>query len=294
MSDADAQPWEKVLWRAQPYPDNYVPESFLDKRRTNANFRPYSFLALVLASCAVTQHLSTIFIFVSVFIRLLDESLDARGLSWIALCAQFLGSVVWDLTMAPQSTPGSATRAKATKSSVTVFLALIGLSPVLKTLTAATSSDSIWSLSAGLFCLNALLADYTAPLTVPQAGSGLISVLSMNAAISASVVLASRLPTNQAVFALTVISIQLFALFPMARRHLQTSSLLLHVVLAVVLASIAVAMMLPISPLTAVLFLSVLLFVTFGGPALLMWAQQFKNEIRGPWDVATPKVRHLT
>ena len=41
-----------------------------------------------------------------------------------------------------------------------VFLALIGLSPVLKTLTAATSSDSIWALSAALFVLNALLADY--------------------------------------------------------------------------------------------------------------------------------------
>ena len=52
--------------------------------------------------------------------------------------------------------------AKALKASILVFLALMSLSPVLKTLTAATSSDSIWALSACLFILNALLADYTA------------------------------------------------------------------------------------------------------------------------------------
>jgi hypothetical protein len=51
---------------------------------------------------------------------------------------------------------------KAVKSSILIFLALMSLSPVLRTLTAATSSDSIWALSAVLFILNALLADYSA------------------------------------------------------------------------------------------------------------------------------------
>lgn len=37
----------------------------------------------------------------------------------------------------------------------------MSLSPVLRTLTAGTSSDSIWALSAILFNLNALLADYS-------------------------------------------------------------------------------------------------------------------------------------
>lgn len=50
---------------------------------------------------------------------------------------------------------------KAFKSSLLVLLALMGLAPVLRTLTAATSSDSIWALSACLFLLNTLLADYS-------------------------------------------------------------------------------------------------------------------------------------
>lgn len=49
----------------------------------------------------------------------------------------------------------------------------------------------------------------------------LSSVLSMNAAVSASVVLASRLSTNVSVFALVLFSILSFALFPILRRRLQ-------------------------------------------------------------------------
>ena len=49
----------------------------------------------------------------------------------------------------------------------------------------------------------------------------LSSVLSMNAAVSASVVLASRLSTNLSVFALVLFSILSFALFPILRRRLQ-------------------------------------------------------------------------
>lgn len=49
----------------------------------------------------------------------------------------------------------------------------------------------------------------------------LTSVLSMNAAVSASVVLASRLATDAAVFAIVLYSVQAFALFPMLRHRLQ-------------------------------------------------------------------------
>jgi len=53
--------------------------------------------------------------------------------------------------------------AKTVKSSILAFLALLSLSPVMKTLTASTSSDSIWALAACLFILNALIADYSSP-----------------------------------------------------------------------------------------------------------------------------------
>lgn len=52
---------------------------------------------------------------------------------------------------------------RVTRSSILVFVALLALSPVLKTLSEATSSDTIWALSFILLTLHTLLADYTAP-----------------------------------------------------------------------------------------------------------------------------------
>lgn len=51
----------------------------------------------------------------------------------------------------------------------------------------------------------------------------LTSVLSINAAISAVVVLASRLHDDLAVFALMLFSVEAFALFPIFRRRIQVS-----------------------------------------------------------------------
>lgn len=130
-----------------------------------------------------------------------------------------------------------------------IFLSLVSLSPVLRTLSAAVSSDSIWALAALLFMLNALLSDYTSTkipgelrgrlvtafasvFLPPRANRALIltvyvtrltSVLAMNAAIVASVVLASRLDTDISVFALILFAVQSFILYPILKTRVQVS-----------------------------------------------------------------------
>ncbi|KAJ7357388.1 phosphatidylinositol N-acetylglucosaminyltransferase [Mycena albidolilacea] len=285
--------WEKVLWKRQHQPDNYiVTGSFLSSLRRNANFRPYTYWPLVLLSCAITQHLATIFIFVSVFVRLKENFLDPHTLVWISVGCFFTGYLNWELLdrTGTSHEHRHANRVKAVKSSILIFLALMSLSPVLKTLTAATSSDSIWALSAILFGINALLADYSAiSLGGGEVHERLTSVLSMNAAISASVVLASRLANDLAVFALILFSVQVFALFPRLRRRLGRPSAL-QLALTLVLFSSSIAVTRSISRTVTWIYAAVQLGVTFVAPAFLVWAQKFKNEIRGPWDVAVPKV----
>lgn len=51
------------------------------------------------------------------------------------------------------------------KGAFLFVLTLLGLSPILKTLTADTSDDSIWALSVVLFLGNLLLHDYTSTNT---------------------------------------------------------------------------------------------------------------------------------
>ncbi|KAL1739451.1 phosphatidylinositol N-acetylglucosaminyltransferase subunit C [Schizophyllum fasciatum] len=285
------EPWEKVLWKQQPYPDNYIPEGlFLSSLRKNPNFRPYNYWQVVFLSFAITQHLASIAVFVSIFTMLKDHVLDPRALLWVSIAVFLFGYIVWEILVRAVSDRARRRedRMRAVKASILLFLALMCLAPVLRTLTAATSSDSIWAMAAALFMLNALLADYT-PMP-GHARERLTSVLSTNAAISSSVVLASRLAHDLAVFALTLFAVEVFALFPMLRRRLQVGSFP-HAGLTVGLVLLALGLSARVSVTAPWLYAAIFAFVTFAAPAMLVWAQQYKNEIRGQWDVAVPKVK---
>ncbi|KAH8830582.1 phosphatidylinositol N-acetylglucosaminyltransferase [Flagelloscypha sp. PMI_526] len=286
--------WEKALWISQPFPDNYIPkEEFLSSLRTNANFVPYTYSDLLLASTGLTQHLSATFVFVTIFIRLKNEELDPRVLLWGSIALFVGGYAVWELLLSRTATAEQKfeRRVKTLKSSILIFLSLMSLAPVLRTLTAATSSDSIWALSAFLFLLNILLADYT-PMDITDMEDiyRLSSVLSINAAVSSSVVLASRLSTDIGVFSLIFFSVQLFAMFPMLRRRLQASPPFFPLLFTAILFVTLIVLNLSLSTFTTLLYTATLTFVTFGAPAVVVWAQRYKNEIRGQWDVAIPKV----
>ncbi|KAL9716230.1 glycosylphosphatidylinositol anchor biosynthesis [Leucoagaricus gongylophorus] len=290
--------WAKILWKTQGFEDSYVhPLYFLESLRKNPNFKPYTYCSLVLLTCAITQHASSIFIFLCIFLKLREGSLNPRGLLWVSIGVFCLGYSCCSLLESQKSPPSldrykvvSEKHLKALKSSILVFLALMSLSPVLRTLTAATSSDSIWALSAILFSLNMLLADYSTMPTNAHGQVRLSSVLSMNAAISGSVVLASRLSADMSVFALILNSVVTFAFFPLLRRLIQATSTIVWVALTVVLGASAVILATYISDIFMYLCGFTLIVVTFVAPAILMWAQKFKNEIRGPWDVAVPIV----
>lgn len=286
---SEAEGWNKVLWERQPFPDNYIhPHSFLSSLRRNPNFKPYTYWPLVLLCCAITQHLATIFTFLAVFVRLKERWLDARVLLWVSIASFFGGYALYEILSCSNPVRGAFTRSNTIKSSLLVFLALMGLSPVLRTLTAATSSDSIWALSACLFLLNALLADYSSMKPVPQ--ERLTSVLSMNAAISSSVVLASRLPDDLAVFALVLFAVQLFALFPILRHRLQVTPQVAQILFTLTLCILSFALTVPLSVSVAYIYAGISITVTFVAPGVLVWAQKYKNEIRGPWDVAVPRL----
>jgi phosphatidylinositol glycan class C protein len=111
----DGPEWERVLWRLQPFPDNYVPPTFLaglSKNRNqcffnfgllnsyfvfSANVFPYRYWPLMLGACTVSQHLSIIFIFLAVFTRLLDHTLDPRLLVVLSSATFVVGCIIWEV-----------------------------------------------------------------------------------------------------------------------------------------------------------------------------------------------------
>jgi phosphatidylinositol N-acetylglucosaminyltransferase subunit C len=183
------------------------------------------------------------------------------------------------------------------KSAILIYCTLLGLSPILKSLTRSTSSDSIWAMSFWLLVINVFFFDYSGGVGVKFPAS-----LSTNAALMASTVLASRLPSTGQVFSLTLFSIEVFGLFPVFRRYARHQNWQIHVVLSVLLvlgAGGGVGMVIGDagpgnhwpwkSGLVGMVAGVIITTIIMGGCSWwLIGLQKYKNEIYGPWDQARP------
>ena len=187
-------------------------------------------------------------------------------------------------------------RLSTIKSAILIYCALLGLSPILKSLTKSTSKDSIWALSTWLMLINIFFFDYGGGVGVKFPAS-----LSTNAALMASTVLASRLSSSTHVFSLTLFSIEVFGLFPGFRRHLRHVSWKGHVLLTVALILGSGAFMgFTLAPESrwwkaaiggAVLWGLVTALGMGGCSWWLIGLQRYKNVVIGPWDPARPVIR---
>ena len=212
--------WKRYLWKKQDFPDNYVDSTFLQEMTKNVNVTHFDYKTVVLESFSVTIHISTILLFVGVFILLYTQ----RGNAALYLCTSTLLSllcfVIWDYFQRQQN------KWRILFSCILLCIILLGLSPMLKTLTKDISSDSLWMFTTSMFLGNILFHDYssTRALTVQFPDS-----LSINAAVFASVLLASRLNSNWDVYFLLMLSVKLFALFPIFQRFLRVFYILIYI-----------------------------------------------------------------
>ncbi|KAK3943162.1 phosphatidylinositol N-acetylglucosaminyltransferase-domain-containing protein [Diplogelasinospora grovesii] len=191
-------------------------------------------------------------------------------------------------------------RLSTIKSAILIYFTLLGLSPILKSLTRSTSSDSIWAMSFWLLAINIFFFDYSGSW-VGVNKSPPVASLSTNAALMASTVLASRLPSTGQVFSLTLFSIEVFGLFPVFRRYARHRSWRYHVILTVLLvlgAGGGVGMVLGAPDehgwpwkrgLLGMIVGCLIAALAMGGCSWwLIGLQKYKNEIYGPWDPARP------
>lgn len=119
-------PWRKLLYIKQGYPDNYVDETFLEKLQKNgrgkcdlaalfngtkddslltsfpfgnqqiANVRQYEYWSVVLESTLVAQHISSIVIFVAVFVNLYKKHLGSHALITYGTSGTAIGYIFWE------------------------------------------------------------------------------------------------------------------------------------------------------------------------------------------------------
>ncbi len=169
----------------------------------------YSMRELVWGALSIGNQLSTIALFTVVFLECLWRTVDINVLMLMNALLMFVGSYLRNESISSAS--GSL-----------LFVGTLQIAaPVLRTLTESYSDDTICSLSALLFFVHLFLQDYSYLNNQKSIFEGTVS---LNAAIFASLLMASRLQSNEHVFSLTFFAFELFGYFPMARHNLKKLS----------------------------------------------------------------------
>ncbi|XP_061593083.1 phosphatidylinositol N-acetylglucosaminyltransferase subunit C [Cololabis saira] len=272
-------PWRKVLWESQPFPDNYVDHRFLEELRRNEGVQQYHYWSVVKEAGFVGQQLSCVAIFITLWLYMEQGLLTPEVLLWTSLVCSLLGYGLHQV-LTSQFEPSSEPRTHlADLQSAAIFLSFtFGFSPVLKTLTESVSTDTVYAMSA--IMLLAHLVSFPYPQPSPP-GS-----LSLNAALFASVCLASRLPGTLHTFAMLSCALLVFALWPCLLQRMRENTPRQFTGVCVVVCIGGVAG-LGSQTLGGALLLSLaLVSVTLLCPLLLVRLQRHKDNIHGPWDEA--------
>lgn len=203
-------PWKKLLWLKQDYADNYTDSSFLSQLKKNTTVANYSYVKLVNDFALIVLHSSTIVLVSIVFYGVYHESWNPVIPTLVSTLITFIFWVVY-MIISYMNNLEVASVVGTLKSSLLILFILLALSPVLKSLTDSTSSDSIWALSCWICVVNVLFNDYV----IEFSGATHTSNLSKNLALSNAILLASRLYSNLAAFSFILFCIQVQGLFPM-------------------------------------------------------------------------------
>lgn len=130
----------------------------------------------------------------------------------------------------------------------------------------------------------------SSPLSPPPQ-DGRRPAFALGAALAASVLLASRLPSPAHAAALMLLSLLAYALSPAAAPAARAAGELWQAAEAAGHCLLALAFVLACSRAAAAVYLFCALFIGLAAPLWLARARKFKALINGPWDEAVPRMR---
>lgn len=84
--------------------------------------------------------------------------------------------------------------------------------------------------------------------------------------------------------------LQVYLLSPFVRRYVRSASLAAHILLTAGMVAGALLLLVPLSGILSMLYVFVILGVSFVCPYWLVHIQKFKAKINGPWDEAVPRI----
>nr|XP_027196475.1 phosphatidylinositol N-acetylglucosaminyltransferase subunit C-like [Dermatophagoides pteronyssinus] len=263
--------WQKVLYKHQGVPDNYVPPTFLKDLRKNVNLRRFHLMEIIIAASIVTQQIILIVILIMMFIYFDSyDQYDHILFTIVALVTIFLYSFIFISSKFQEIIQ--------IKSCLIFLIACFTMSPVLKTLTETISTDTIYAQCTIMAFVHLAFHDYGLDAAMVSQS------ISLNAIFFASVCLASRLSTTYHAFAFLIFSTDLFVLISLLyqsferRIKLFTTILFTIITLTIILLTFGL-----VGFFASIIFV---LFINLICPYIFLRMQILKDNIYGPWDEA--------
>uniref|UniRef100_A0A915A7X7 Phosphatidylinositol N-acetylglucosaminyltransferase subunit C n=2 Tax=Parascaris univalens TaxID=6257 RepID=A0A915A7X7_PARUN len=270
--------WRKVLYERQPFPDNYSGgKEFLKELRTNVSLVKYSFLEAACGACRVVLHEEAIVIYALVF----NWMMDLPAATPYVFSSLLVIIVPFYATYALLVHIQWPTFYDHLLTLFTLIFYGYALTPIIRTLTDAISTDTIYAMSAALFTLSFIFHDYA------MSASLVSTILSVNLSLAASICLVSRIKSDETAFTLLAISMALFSYWPIVRNELINRCPLSPLLMVIVICPLTVIALISYSGvLLALLQLALHSFVVVLCPWILVKMQSLKSTIHGPWDEA--------
>ncbi|KAJ7986565.1 hypothetical protein DPEC_G00341190 [Dallia pectoralis] len=282
-------PWRKILWERQPFPDNYVDRRFLEELRRNEGLHQYRYWAVVREAGLVAQQITCVALFLTLWLYMEQGLLYPSTLLWTGLLCVLLGYGFYQALDSPGTSDSQQHTRWSDLQSASIFLSFtFGFSPILRTLTESVSTDTVYAMTALMLLAHLVAFPYAQP---SPPGS-----FSLNAALFASVCLASRLPgdshtssgldspSSLHTFTMLCWALLVFALWPCLRQRLRERAPRGFGCVCVLMGVCGVGGLGSLWPGGAVLLAAVLGAVTLLCPLLLIRLD--KDNIQGPWDEA--------
>ncbi|CAD2214293.1 phosphatidylinositol glycan, class C [Angomonas deanei] len=294
--------WRRVLYEKQPFEDNFVDTSlFMNELRQNENVHVHKYSDVMFATFPIAQQVACIVLFTKVFYSMLDREYSAVSLIGADATILLISWVVFvymhfeDMMREDASFRQSGLRVKLVRILLIMFQfgrqlvaltsTLILLAPIITTLTATFTDDTIMAFSISAMFLNVILADYRYLSALTNRYQPNTSV---NSAFFAVTMMASRFRSPLDGGAIMAFGAIVFALSPPARHSINKISRKSEAILTLLsfLASMWLMKSMKSLLLLLVIGLCVVMFVL---PFFFVRLHSVKNQISGPWDEAKPK-----
>ncbi|KAG5420317.1 GPI2 [Candida metapsilosis] len=284
-SNQSKVPWKKLLYLKQPYPDNYTDTSFLSQLKRNTTVAKYSYFQLVDDFILIVFYISCILLVDLMFIGIYSKGWDpVRPTAFSTImCILMYGLLRYHYSLTSISKSNMNL-----KSFTLISFMLLIVSPILKSLTKSTSSDSIWVISSILCIFNSMFYEYSSEKIYKP-------TISTNISLSNAIVLASRLSSTSQVFVFVLFAVQVNILLPLYDASLRQNKKLkyLHYATVVLTFFLVDYWIYKLVNYKFLLYWILSVFIAmFLMPAYFLSLQRYKNELQGPWDIAKPKLNN--